>query len=223
MDTSGTTMPSTAVIIAGGDPIDARALDRLPHPAYVVAADSGLDQAYRLGLDVDLIIGDLDSVSPEALDRSRSLGVPVEEHPVDKDATDLELALDHAMIRGSKRAVLFGGHGGRLSHLLGNALVLTAEKYAALDIEWHVAATTVVVARPRRTVTLEGSPGDLVSLLATGGVATGVTTSGLRWALADAQLEPGSTHGISNEMTSTTARVELGDGVLLTIHERAGS
>ena len=220
MEKSGRALPPTAVIVAGGDPIDPTVLDRLPHPAYVIAADSGLDHAERLGLSVDVVIGDFDSVSPNALERAQAGGALLEAHPVDKDATDLELALERALSDACTRAVLFGGLGGRLSHLLGNALVLTASKFASMNIEWHVKDATVFVVRPSSPATLEGRLGDLTSLLAAGGDVHGIATTGLRWTLEDATLSPGSTHGISNEMTDEVAHIAITDGVLLVVHER---
>ena len=56
---------------------------------YVIAADSGMDHALALGVEVDLLVGDLDSVLPESI----PLAKRVERHPWDKDVTDLELAL----------------------------------------------------------------------------------------------------------------------------------
>ncbi len=215
-----TAATATAVIVAGGDPIDRAVLARLPHPIYVIAVDSGLDELDRLGLAADVVIGDFDSVTAASLARAARAGVPVERHPTDKDATDLELALHHAGAQGFERAVLLGGHGGRLSHLLGNALVLTSDRFAAMQIEWHVRTATVTVVHPERTITIAGEPGDLVSLLAAGGTAAGITTTGLRWRLDGASLTSGSTRGISNEMTDASATVTLRDGKLLAIHER---
>ncbi len=65
-------------------------------------------------------------------------------------------------------------------------------------------------------------PVDLVSLLATGGPAAGVSTTGLRWPLDDAVLEPGSTRGVSNELTGGRATVTVREGSLLVIHEPVG-
>lgn len=210
----------SAVIIAGGDPIDATVLARLPDERFVVAADSGLDEAVRLGLRPHVVIGDMDSVSEVSLQGAHDDGAEVVTHPTDKDATDLELALDHVYRRGHRHAVLFGGYGGRISHFLGNALVITAARFAAMRIEWHVASTTLAVVRPDSPLVIEGSSGDLVSLLAAGGTAAGVATSGLRWPLAYETLPAGSTRGISNEMLDDRAAISLQDGVLLALHER---
>lgn len=214
-----------AVIVAGGESIVATSL-RVPDDAHVIAADSGLDEAERLGLTPMVVIGDLDSVDADALARARRSGVPVLQHPVDKDETDLELALTHARNSGYRKVILIGGHGhvgrdgDRLSHLLGNALVLASEPFADIEIAWHVGATTVSVVRPGRPGVFEGQPGELVSLIVVGGDATDVTTEGLRWRLTGATLGFGSTRGISNEMTSTAAAVSISTGVILAVHER---
>lgn len=220
MDHSQGGMPTSAVIVAGGDPIDSTVLGRLPRGALVIAADSGLHEAERHGLRVDILIGDLDSADSGAVARARATPVAIERHPPDKDATDLALALARARAAGCDRAVVIGGHGGRLSHLLGNALALVAPALEPMAVEWHGDATTVHVVRPGRTTTLEGRAGELVSLLAAGGPITGVTTTGLRWSLTDDALDPGSTRGISNEMTGPTATISLRTGVALAIHER---
>lgn len=63
----------------------------------VIAADGGLAHARVLGVNPQLLVGDLDSV--EAADLRRHESVPVESHPTDKDQLDLELALAAAWAR----------------------------------------------------------------------------------------------------------------------------
>ena len=114
----------TAVVFSGG-PVEGR------HPAedvlstldaeLAVAVDSGLELAQHLGWHVDLVVGDMDSVAPGALDRAESDGATVRRHPVAKDATDLELALEEAAAAGAGRVVVVGSPAGRMDHLLGAA------------------------------------------------------------------------------------------------------
>ncbi len=118
---------------------------------------------------------------------------------------------------------MLGGGGGRLSHLLGNAAVVAADRYADLDIVWIVDTAEVRVARPGHPVEVSGPSGDLVSLLAVGDRATGVTTTGLRWRLLDDVLEGGSTRGISNERMGSSASVSVSGGALLVITEPAAA
>ncbi len=141
----------------------------------------------------------------------------MERHPRAKDATDLELGLAAAVATGATRVVVVGGHGGRLDHLLANALLLAAPPFADLVVEARMGQAWVTVARPGRTTTVTGFVGDVVSLLPVGGPATGVTTSGLAYPLTGGALAPGTTRGVSNELTAPAAVVTLEGGTLLVV------
>jgi thiamine pyrophosphokinase len=207
----------SGVIFTGGEPEPGRLGSRLPDDRFVIAADSGLHDALRRGIHVDLVVGDLDSADPEAVRRALANGAEVERHPADKDATDLELALEAALCRGLDRVVVLGGAGlDRIDHFMGNALLLSSPRFAPLHPEWWVQGAHVVPVHDRATIT--GSPGDIVTLLAVGGPADGVATTGLRWPLDGERLEPGSTRGVSNEMTAPAATVALSGGTLLAVH-----
>ena len=211
--------PDTVVVLAGGDPVDPLIIDDLPDGAFVVAADSGLHQAELLGLDVDLIVGDLDSVSARSL--ADAEGIPIEQHPVDKDHSDLELALDAARRLEVERIIVVGGDGGRLDHQLVNAAVLRNPALAGTRIEWFAGEAHIYLIRTEQT--LHGAPGDLVTLLAVDGPASGVTTYGLTWTLDDETLQPFSAHGLSNTFDKPVARVSLSEGILLAILPSGGS
>jgi thiamine pyrophosphokinase len=205
--------PVTVVILTGGDPVPTDVLQDLPAEPTVIAADSGLDLALALGLRVDLIVGDLDSVTAEAL--AAVPDVPVERHPVDKDATDLELAMHAAARRGAERVMVVGGTGGRLDHALANAMLLASPSFAGIEIEWLVGGGSVLVVHGGAR--LHGAVGELVSLLAVGGPATGVVTEGLRWELNGETLDAGSTRGVSNRFLLPVASVHVATGTLLAV------
>ena len=210
------------IVVAGGDPVDASALDDLPTDAAVIAADSGLDVARAIGLRVDVAVGDFDSVLPATLAELEAAGVArIDRHPSAKDATDLELALNAARGLGAEHVVVLGGHGGRLDHLLANALLLASPAFADLDIEARMGDAHVIVCRPGAPAVLHGREGDLVSLLAAHGAADGVTTEGLRYPLRRERLAPGSSRGVSNEMLAATARIEIAAGTLLVVRPGA--
>jgi len=208
---------STCVLVTGGDPIDRGVLDHLPTDALVIGVDSGVAHAAALGLHVDLAVGDFDSLTPEALAEAQAAGARVERHPRAKDATDLELGLAAAVATGADRVVVIGGHGGRLDHFLANALLLAAPPFADLVVEARMGEAWVTVARPGRITTVTGFVGDVVSLLPVGGPATGVTTTGLAYPLTGGVLAPGTTRGVSNELTGPAAAVTLESGTLLVV------
>ncbi len=206
----------TVLVFAGGEMADL--MVPLPDADYVIAADSGLDRAASLGVGVDLLVGDLDSVSPAGLASARESGVAIEEHPPDKDATDLELSLAAAVRHGAARIVVVGGGGGRVDHLLANAMLLASPGWADIDVEWMVGSAHVLAIRTEATI--HGTPGDILTLLAVGEPADGVTTAGLAYELSDEVLLASSTRGVSNQLVADTATIRLRNGVLLAIHQR---
>lgn len=197
----------------------------LPTPGRVVCADAGVTLALRLGLSIDDVVGDLDSVPPTDLARAEDLGARVDRHPVDKDATDLALALATA-VDGSAPdglVVVLGGAGGRLDHALANVHALADPAHAGVRVRGRLGPADVHVVRG--TVLLDLPVGTTVTLLPSGGPATGVTTAGLRYPLADATLPAWSTRGVSNVVAGEQVEITVADGCVLAVvpHDRDGT
>lgn len=214
-----------AIIVTGGDAPDPGTLDRVPkaNRVVVIGADSGVGHALSLGLVVDIAVGDFDSIDPEVLEAIERDGVDIRRHPVDKDATDLELALDVALGLGVEQILLLGGHGGRLDHLLGNALVLADARYSGVRLRALMGSAVVTVVHPGMEIELTGVAQDYVSVLAVHGPAHGVHLEGLSWSLEGATLAAGTTLGVSNRFLGTTARIRIGSGTVLVIQPGGAS
>lgn len=172
---------------------------------FVIAADGGASTAPR----IDLLIGDLDSLPAGTTARL------VERHPQEKDASDLELALDAALTREPERVLVVGGSAGRLDHLLSVLLLLGSARYAGIEVDARLGTASVHVVRRRRV--LRGSRGETISLFALHGPAAGVQTRGLVYPLDGETLEPGSSRGLSNAFADEEASIELVEGVLLAV------
>ena len=203
----------TVVVVAGGDPPTPAEIARLPADPVVVAADAGLDHALSAGLMVAVAVGDMDSVSPEALATAEQSGTRIERHPTDKDQTDLELALELAA-RLADRVIVIGAGGGRLDHLIGNLTVLASPKWSGVDIEAWLGDARAVVAHGHRTLDVE--TGATVSLFALGASAR-LTTTGLAWPLNDEVLVPLTSRGISNRATNPLPQLSVSEGVVLAV------
>lgn len=203
------------VVVAGGPAPHPELALAVPLGVPVVAADGGLEHARALGLEVTVAVGDFDSVSAEALAEAEAAGTRLERHPTEKDATDLELALDVALTLAPRRVLVIAGDGGRLDHLLAALLLLGSTRYRDLEIDGLVGAARVHVVRTERE--LEGDPGELVSVLALHGPAEGVHVEGLAYPLRGESLEPGSSRGVSNVFAAERARISVARGVLLVV------
>jgi len=213
MPAEGDVIDRLCVILTGGS---GALTIPLPRPDLVIAADSGLHLAAALGLVVDLVVGDFDSVQPEAVAAAVIGGAELESHPVDKDATDLDLALEAAGHRGATRTMVVGGAGhDRIDHVLANGGVIAAERHIGVGPEWWVGSARVWPVRGRQTIA--GGVGDTVSIIPVGGSVV-VSTKGLRWPLHAEPLEFGSSRGVSNQMTGAEATVEIHSGVAMVAH-----
>jgi thiamine pyrophosphokinase len=214
---------AVVIVFAGSAPVAPALRSRLPERAGVVAADSGLRVADALGLHVDLLVGDLDSADPALVDAAIARGTVVERHPAEKDATDLELALDAARARGARRIVVVDGGGDRLDHLFGNVHLYGSPAFAGIDIVAYAGSARLAIARGgEAAVSALGPPGSLLSLLPLGGPACGIVTDGLRYPLCDETLVPGTTRGVSNELTGDSGSVRLRTGTLLVVQPFGG-
>ena len=211
-----------ALVLTGGDPVDVALAGDLPPADLVVAADSGLHLAAGLGLHVDRIVGDLDSADPDLVEAATAAGAVVERHPAEKDATDLELAIDTAARAGARRIVVVGGGGGRIDHLLANLMLLASPAWADIEIEARFDTRVHVVHGGRGPREITGAAGSFVTLLPVGGAARGVVTGGLQYPLVREDLAPGTSRGVSNVLTGTVASVALDTGTLLVVQPDAG-
>lgn len=205
------------VVVASGE-LDAADVSLLDGSDLVIAADGGADSLAGLDRRPDLLVGDLDSISPAVLARLEAAGTRIERHPIDKEASDAELALETAFTAGATEVVLLGTMGGdRLDHALANLLLLAGPSLAGRDVRLVHRGSTARVLRGGERRTLSGSVGDVVTLLPLHGDAAGVRTEGLRWPLHGAALSVGPSRGLSNEIVAEPASVELAEGLLLVV------
>lgn len=211
-------VPSSFVVVLGGGPL-ARHLTEVPSDAVVIAADSGLESALAAGLSVAHVVGDFDSVDPILLADAIAGGVEAHHHPADKDATDSELAfrLVRRMADAGASVQVFATAVGRFDHLLADVLALAGPTLTDLVVTGFVGDVVVTVVRPGSPRTVTGRVGEQVSLIPVNGPAGEVSTEGLRWPLVAARLAPGTSRGVSNELSADKATVAVGEGALVVV------
>ena len=213
-------MSATRILIfANGELPDLDAARRLIRPDdFVICADGGTRHARALGLEPAMLVGDLDSLEPVQAGRPLARGVDLRQYPADKDETDLELALKHALEREPSSIVIVGGLGARIDHTLGNIGLLLDPRLVGRETCLDDGVERVLLCRDQ--VFIQGVPGDLVSLIPWGGPVAGARTHGLRWPLKGETLLAERARGISNEMLERTAGIQVESGLLLVVHRR---
>ena len=202
------------LIFANGELPDLAYARRLPQPGdIIICADGGARHALELGLTPHFIVGDLDSL-PEGFQPSAE--TQIIQFPADKNETDLELAVDHALGLHPAEIVIAAALGGRLDQTLGNISLLADSKLMACDLRLHDGVEEIFFCRDQAQV--KGRSGDIVSLIPWGGEVSGVVTENLKWPLRSEILYPYKTRGISNEMLGEEASVKINAGLLLIVH-----
>ena len=213
-------MTQRALIFANGEindgPMVRRALAAAAD-AIIIAADGGAHAARRFDLEINLVIGDMDSLGEAALTTLTASGVEALRHPPEKDETDLELALLWAAQSGIEWIRIIGALGGRLDQTLSNIFLLALPQLNGRDVRLVAGIQEAWLCYPGETI-IDGASGDTVSLIPLNGAAHGVRTENLYYPLHDETLTFGPARGVSNVMSTDQARVWLRDGVLLLVH-----
>lgn len=206
-------------IFANGGIPDIERLRGLIQPGdRLIAADGGCHPMRKMGLTPERVIGDLDSLLPEEIEQLARSGVPLERYPVDKDETDLELAINRALSTGFDELRIAGALGGRLDQSLSNLFLLARPELLGKDVRLEDGTEQVFLIRDQAEI--DGRAGDTVSLLPLNGPVQGVVTSGLKYPLHGETLLQERTRGISNVLLAEHAQVQITSGVLICILRR---
>ncbi|MDY7027318.1 MAG: thiamine diphosphokinase [Spirochaetota bacterium] len=201
------------ILIIGGDHPARDLTSRLVEEAQIIiAADSGFDYAWNNGIEIDYVVGDMDSTSYreiiESMPKEKVLRMPEE-----KDETDTEIGLAMLKELGAAESVIIGGGGGRLDHLLG---IVTLFHREIRPDEWYTDKEAVWSIDRRRI--FEGLKGKTVSFFPVGEEICRMRSSGLKWPLDQLVWKPGDA-GISNVVMEDSMMVEPLSGRLICIYE----
>lgn len=177
----------------------------LPRFRKILAVDGGLAHCHALGVEPSLLLGDMDSVDPELLEKYSH--VEQRRLPRAKDQSDMEVLVKEFVQKGQLR--IFAGGGKRLDHSLYNLSLLARYPGRVILENDHeqVHAT-------KDWLKLEGQPGQSISLLPWGLVVKNLITKGLRWELREIDLTM-EQFSLSNEFEVDEVSIHVGEGVLL--------
>lgn len=178
---------------------------------FVIAVDAGYRYAREIGLDVDLLLGDFDSLGePPAGERTITL-------PPEKDDTDMLAAIRAGWDRGYRAFHIYGGTGGRLDHTLANIQCVADLAISGGRGYLHDRDTVLTAIRDGEICFPADSTG-IVSVFSHSDVSEGVYETGLKYALENATLTNRYPVGISNECTGRAAAVSVRSGTLIVMY-----
>lgn len=187
---------------------------------YVVVADGGLKFLLKNGMLPDFFVGDLDSVELEGDLKDILNDIPKKIVPVEKDDTDMALAVAKAYEKGYRNILLYGGFGGaRISHTLANIQMMSfyAKKGCSLQMLGDGVRLEIL---HNASKTLSAAMKGSISVICLSDIAEGVTIQGLKYEYTGA-LTSDRTLGVSNSFVGKDAMVSVENGTLLLVYERA--
>lgn len=204
------------LILAAGEAKPRRLLDALAMGSdWIIAADGGVQVAQKARLPVDQFVGDGDSISRRQRCWLEDAPFSVAWHPVEKDETDLELALSLALEQNPCEINIFAAWGLRADHTLSNVFLLERAAESGVKTMLWAGWERLQVYLPGVHTLANAFPGQRVSLIPLSETVEQVDTKGLRYPLCDETLFRAAGRGISNEVLSMPVCVQFTKGVLL--------
>lgn len=189
-----------------------RRITVIPSPGdYIIAADKGIENLQKIGLEPDIVIGDFDSLGY----------VPENENkivlPVRKDDTDIAHAVRYAIENGCDKFYVYGAIGGLLDHTMANIQIASYISKQGMLGEF-IGDDFTVCCLTNGKLCLDRASNGRFSMFALDS-AKGVTLKGLSYTAENRDFDQFYPIGVSNEFIGEAAEVEVKDGTLLLMWE----
>lgn len=178
-----------------------------------IGVDAGTLTILESGLTPNFVIGDFDSVTEVEFENIRKYEML--KFSSEKDQSDLELALDWAILNDQDPIVIFGATGNRLDHELVNIMLLT--KYSEKREIW------VKDKKNELTVLFSGKHELIrnnmkyISFISLDERLQKVSFTGLKYPLDDSEILRNSTLGLSNEFVAPVCTILFETGICLVV------
>lgn len=205
-----------AILAAGVERDDEFCRAQLEKADKTICADGGYRTALRIGWKPNAVVGDFDSLSAEEAAALEADGIEAHRSPVEKDQSDLELAIDMARTWQAEEVVLLGALEGRLDHTLFN-LVAGLEYAHKIHLKARLCSASAEAFLVSDHAEIVGCPGRTCSLFSLEHESTGITLEGFKFPLYQESLFRHRSRGLSNVIQGDRAAIRVGAGLLLAI------
>lgn len=178
---------------------------------YVIAADRGLEHAKALGIPVNFILGDYDSVSPKLLE-DYAKNTETVTYPQKKDFTDTHLAVLTAIHQGAEKMDILGGTGSRLDHTMTNVFVMKAALDADVSCAMYDARNKIYLLDSSVCIEKDRQYGTYVSVIPMTETVV-LSMSGFQYPLEHFVLKQGLSLCQSNEISARQSVIAVEQGI----------
>ncbi len=203
-----------AFIFGGGEILCKYIEERPCDGDMVICADSGYKNAAEMGVKVDILLGDFDSLGEVPDVDCEILRVPSE-----KNETDTQLAVAVALERGANEIIIVGSTSGRVDHTLSQLAIL--EQLYEKKVPCYIinGQNRVRFIRDSGTILIR-SQYRYFSVITLDKVAKKVSIDGAKYPLKNANIERGVQFAVSNEIVKNAALINVKKGSLYVIESK---
>ncbi len=205
-------MNMTKILIIGNarDEKLSKWADLIGDSDVIIACDGAVNNCIEQGISVDYLIGDMDSINREMLEKSNNSSSIEIVEILDQDNNDLTKAILFAHGLEPEAIEIISVDGGLSDHQFCNYLSLI-ECQTKARIHLDDCTVSAITKGDARLYSIEnGATFSLFSI----GTSLGVNLSGSKWELKNSKLTPSST-GLHNIATSERLAVSCESGNLL--------
>lgn len=185
-----------------------------------IGADRGALAIAEQGIKIDYAVGDFDSVTVGEKAVIIDVALHTDEYAREKDATDLEIALDKAYDIGAKKVYLFGITGGRLDHGLINVQLLHKVVKRGLRGIIFDSKNHLELFKPGTYTIARNDLYSYVSFVPFTEKVLGVTLTDFVYPISNYDVTWGQTRLISNELVRSEGTLSFEAGMLLVVQSR---
>lgn len=181
----------------------------------VIACDGAAAQCFENDVKMDVIIGDMDSLSEHDEIRLRNDSNAAFVRQTSQEENDLAKAMKWSIEQGAESIEVFGIEGGDFDHQFAAILSL-----CEVPFNTRIHTSQSIIQRVEKSLlTIHSIEKNTSFSLFAVGPAEGVTLTGAEWPLANQTLSPG-TRGIHNKSTGEELQIQCLSGELLLFLDR---
>ena len=179
----------------------------------IIAVDSGVEHLFKLSLDPNTLIGDLDSISENSLDKVKKNGVDIIAFNSNKDQTDFELALNY--LEGVENSIIYiiGGESGEIDHLLSIFLLIPSKSFFE-NIIWVYGDKKIIFRQKLKLNIKKMSKFSIIPL----SDLSNLSIDGAEWNLENKNIQFGETTTLRNVANKDEINVNCDKGVFAFIY-----
>ncbi len=181
----------------------------------LIAADGGAKIFLELGTYPDFVIGDLDSLGKQEVEKLKTEESEMISYPQDKDETDAELCLQFCHDHSIKKAILTCSLGGRIDQQLANIFLL--EYGINLGMDCKIVEPNLEIGLIESKKIFSNKIGWFLSLLPLNYEIEEVSIKGCKYEVSNLNMKRFLTRGISNKISASEAEISVGEGKLIYI------